>query len=218
MSSIEDLRRLNAQLGVSVDAIEDVSILARPVEFAGLTIPNSLAVHPMEGCDGDAQGRPDDLTVRRYERFAAGGAGLIWAEAIAVVEEARANPRQLWLHRGQQGGLPSHGPTGTRQGGPSQWVRTQAGDRRTTDPFRPIQQARPGAQADDPAAGPLPRPDGPAAQARHEPQEPDPGRLSDRHGRIPRPAPGRLRRGRTHRVRGGFRRGGHQVVPRLSHQ
>jgi len=89
-------------VGVSVDAIEDVSTLARPVELDGLTIPNSLAVHPMEGCDGDAQGRPDDLTVRRYERFAAGGAGLIWAEAIAVVEEARANPRQLWLHEGSK--------------------------------------------------------------------------------------------------------------------
>lgn len=87
---------------VCVDAIEDVSILARPVPFGPLTIPNSLAVHPMEGCDGDAQGRPDDLTVRRYERFAAGGAGLIWAEAIAVVEEARANPRQLWLHKGSK--------------------------------------------------------------------------------------------------------------------
>jgi len=99
LSSIEDLRRLCQQLEVSVDAIEDVSILARPVPFGPLTIPNSLAIHPMEGCDGDAQGRPDDLTVRRYERFAAGGAGLLWAEAIAVVEEARANPRQLWLHQ-----------------------------------------------------------------------------------------------------------------------
>jgi NADPH-dependent glutamate synthase beta subunit-like oxidoreductase/2,4-dienoyl-CoA reductase-like NADH-dependent reductase (Old Yellow Enzyme family) len=89
-------------LEVSVDAVEDVSILARPVPFGPLTIPNSLAVHPMEGCDGDAQGRPDDLTLRRYERFAAGGAGLIWAEAIAVVEEARANPRQLWLHQGSK--------------------------------------------------------------------------------------------------------------------
>jgi NADPH-dependent glutamate synthase beta subunit-like oxidoreductase/2,4-dienoyl-CoA reductase-like NADH-dependent reductase (Old Yellow Enzyme family) len=102
LSSIEDLRRLCRQLEVSVDAIEDVSILARPVPFGHLVIPNSLAVHPMEGCDGDAQGRPDGLTVRRYERFAAGGAGLIWAEAIAVVEEARANPRQLWLHQGSK--------------------------------------------------------------------------------------------------------------------
>lgn len=102
LSGIEDLRRLSGQLGVSVDAIEDVSILAQPVEFDGLVIPNSLAVHPMEGCDGDPQGRPDKLTIRRYDRFAAGGAGLLWAEAIAVVEEARANPRQLWLHQGSQ--------------------------------------------------------------------------------------------------------------------
>ena len=89
-------------MGVAVDAVEDVSILAKPVEFGGLVIPNSLAVHPMEGCDGDAQGRPDKLTVRRYERFAAGGAGLIWAEAIAILHEARANPRQLWLHEGSK--------------------------------------------------------------------------------------------------------------------
>jgi len=102
LSSVEDLKNLSRELGVSVDAIEDVSILARSVEFAGLTIPNSLAVHPMEGCDGDALGRPDKLTFRRYERFAAGGAGLIWAEAIAVVQEARANPRQLWLHQGSK--------------------------------------------------------------------------------------------------------------------
>jgi len=93
---------LSCQLGVSVNAMEDVSILAEPVELDGLVIPNSLAVHPMEGCDGDAQGRPDKLTVRRYERFAAGGAGLIWAEAIAVLHEARANPRQLWLHEGSK--------------------------------------------------------------------------------------------------------------------
>jgi 2,4-dienoyl-CoA reductase (NADPH2) len=52
----------------------------------------------MEGCDGDAEGRPGKLTFRRYERFAAGGAGLIWAEATAVVPEGRANPRQLWLN------------------------------------------------------------------------------------------------------------------------
>lgn len=102
LGSIEDLRHLSRRLGVSVEAVEDVSILAQPVAFAGLTIPNSLAVHAMEGCDGDAQGRPERLTIRRYERFAGGGAGLLWAEAIAVVQEARANPRQLWLHEGSK--------------------------------------------------------------------------------------------------------------------
>jgi 2,4-dienoyl-CoA reductase-like NADH-dependent reductase (Old Yellow Enzyme family) len=49
----------------------------------------------MEGCDCTLDGQPDELTFRRYRRFGAGGAKLIWAEAAAVVEEARANPRQL---------------------------------------------------------------------------------------------------------------------------
>ena len=98
LSGIEDLRELSRQLGVRLDVSQDVSILAEPVQIGGLVIPNSLAVHPMEGCDGDSQGRPGKLTLRRYERFATGGAGLIWAEATAVVPEGRANPRQLWLN------------------------------------------------------------------------------------------------------------------------
>src|SRR5947207_7540338 len=49
----------------------------------------------MEGCDGTPDGRPGELTFRRYERFGAGGAKLIWGEAAAVVEEGRANARQL---------------------------------------------------------------------------------------------------------------------------
>ncbi|MFH1718636.1 MAG: FAD-dependent oxidoreductase [Planctomycetota bacterium] len=98
MRGIEDLKQLGRRLGVCVEATEDVSILAAPVRAGELVISNSLAVHPMEGCDGDSQGRPGKLTLRRYERFAAGGAGLIWAEATAVVPEGRANPRQLWLH------------------------------------------------------------------------------------------------------------------------
>jgi 2,4-dienoyl-CoA reductase (NADPH2) len=89
--------RLARELNLSIDANDDVSILAEPVQAGSLFIPNSLAVHPMEGCDGDSQGRLGKLTFRRYDRFAGGGAGLIWAEAIAVVPEGRANPRQLWL-------------------------------------------------------------------------------------------------------------------------
>ena len=44
-------------------------------------------------------GSPDELTYRRYGRFAAGGAKLIWFEATAVREDGRANTRQLWIHR-----------------------------------------------------------------------------------------------------------------------
>lgn len=99
LSNLEDLRRLAESLSVKIDAIENTSILGEPVQLGKLIIPNSLAIHPMEGCDGDNMGRPARLTVRRYERFARGGAGLIWAEATAVVPEGRANPRQLWLHK-----------------------------------------------------------------------------------------------------------------------
>ena len=72
--------------------------LARKVRVGGLTLGNSIAIHPMEGCDGTLDGRPGDLTWRRYRRFASGGAKLIWFEATAVRAEGRANPRQLWLH------------------------------------------------------------------------------------------------------------------------
>ena len=102
LGSIDDLQKMNSELGLSVDAVEDVSILSEPVRKEGVDIPNSLAVQPMEGCDGDSEGQPSELTLRRYRRFAAGGAGLIWAEATAVVPEGRANPRQLWLHEGSK--------------------------------------------------------------------------------------------------------------------
>ena len=98
LNDIEDLKRLNEKFGLSLEAQEDVSILSKPVQSGKLSIPNSIAIHPMEGCDGDSQGSPGELTLRRYKRFASGGAGLIWVEATAVVPEGRANPRQLWIN------------------------------------------------------------------------------------------------------------------------
>ena len=98
LRTLDDLRTLAADLGVAVEANENLSVLAEPVQVGALVAPNSLAVHPMEGCDGDNHGRPGKLTWRRYERLAVGGAGLLWVEAIAVVPEGRANPQQLWLN------------------------------------------------------------------------------------------------------------------------
>lgn len=74
--------------------------LFQPVTIGGRRCGNRLAIQPMEGCDGTADGCPDDLTFRRYTRFGGGGAKLIWGEATAVSDEGRANPRQLWLHQG----------------------------------------------------------------------------------------------------------------------
>jgi 2,4-dienoyl-CoA reductase-like NADH-dependent reductase (Old Yellow Enzyme family) len=49
----------------------------------------------MEGSDAAEGGKPGELTFRRWKRFGAGGAKLIWGEAAAVVSEGRSNPRQL---------------------------------------------------------------------------------------------------------------------------
>jgi len=98
LEKIEDLRDLAASLTLDIPMQDDVSILGAAVKIGPLTAPNRLAINPMEGADGDSAGTPCELTLRRYERFAAGGSGIIWVEAIAVVPEGRANPRQLWLN------------------------------------------------------------------------------------------------------------------------
>ena len=66
-------------------------------EVGGRRVPNRIAAQPMEGCDGTPEGAPSGLTVRRYERFGAGGAGLIWFEATSVAADGRANARQLLI-------------------------------------------------------------------------------------------------------------------------
>lgn len=74
------------------------NILNSPVEVYGRRFENRILFHPMEGCDGTADGAVDELTRRRYLRFAKSGAGCIWFEATAVCAEGRANPRQLYLN------------------------------------------------------------------------------------------------------------------------
>lgn len=76
---------------------DEVGILGKRLKIKEKEVENRLVCQAMEGCDGTADGSPDTLTKRRYERFAKGGAGLIWFEATAVMEEGRANPRQLYI-------------------------------------------------------------------------------------------------------------------------
>ena len=76
---------------------ENLDILKESVQLGNKTAPNRIVYHPMEGCDGERSGVPGELTRRRYLRFAAGGAGIIWFEAVACMQKARANPRQLFL-------------------------------------------------------------------------------------------------------------------------
>ncbi len=98
--SVEDLEAENTRLGLDLRFSTDLAPLFTNTNVAGFTVGNRLCVQPMEGCDGTLAGEPDALTFRRYERFGAGGAKLIWGEAAAVVDEGRANSRQLWIHAG----------------------------------------------------------------------------------------------------------------------
>lgn len=74
-----------------------VETLKKPVHGEGFEMKNALVVQPMEGCDADENGAPTDWTIRRYRRFAAGGAALVWMEAVSVCPEGRANPHQLMI-------------------------------------------------------------------------------------------------------------------------
>ncbi len=93
--SNESLRADIRALGLDLALSDDLTPLLRPIELGGRRVGNRLAIQPMEGCDGGLDGSPGELTLRRYRRFGAGGAKLIWGEAAAVVPEGRANPRQL---------------------------------------------------------------------------------------------------------------------------
>jgi len=98
---IADAQKLSVDLSLS----DDLSPLFQPVQVAGRSVGNRLAVQPMEGCDGTRDGHPDELTYRRYRRFGAGGAKLIWGEATAISDEGRMNPRQLWINERTVGNL-----------------------------------------------------------------------------------------------------------------
>lgn len=103
---LKDLDLLRAELralGLTLPIEEDLFILGDRVRIGRRETPNRFVVQPMEGFDSTADGTPGPLCFRRYGRYAAGGSGLIWFEATAVLHEARSNPHQLALHKGSVG-------------------------------------------------------------------------------------------------------------------
>lgn len=98
--SLQDVKDKVSELKLNLEFDDDISSLIAPVELNGLKLRNRFVILPMEGCDASPEdGSPLELTYRRYARFAAGGAGLIWYEACAVVEEGKANPKQLQINK-----------------------------------------------------------------------------------------------------------------------
>lgn len=96
-TSLDDVKAELTMLGEAIPLSNNIDVLRQPLTVGEVTLANRLAIQPMEGCDGTADGAPGELTQRRYRRFAASGASLIWAEACSVAQEGRANPRQLML-------------------------------------------------------------------------------------------------------------------------
>lgn len=102
-SSYEDLRDKIEKLGVNIKLTNDLSPLKKAVKIGSKFSFNAMAVLPMEGCDSNLDGSPSELVRRRYNRFSAGGSGLLWYEACAVSREGRANPLQLHINKDNAG-------------------------------------------------------------------------------------------------------------------
>ena len=100
LKTADDLRSEIRRLKLDLQVDEDMSPLGETLSIAGRNLTNRFAVHPMEGYDSMEDGSPGPLSHRRYRRYAKGGFSLIWFEATAVLHEARSNPGQLYLHRG----------------------------------------------------------------------------------------------------------------------
>ena len=97
--SAEQIRDECNRLGLEIHFAENTGVLYEPVEIGGRRMGNRLAILPMEGSDATTDGKPGELTFRRWKRFAEGGAKMIWGEAASVVPDGRANPRQLMVVR-----------------------------------------------------------------------------------------------------------------------
>ena len=103
LKTFEDFSQRLTDLSLSMPADEnpaagESSPLAANATVGTLRIGNRFCILPMEGWDGTRDGKPTELTHRRWENFGISGAKLIWGgEAVAVRHDGRANPNQLCL-------------------------------------------------------------------------------------------------------------------------
>jgi NADPH2 dehydrogenase len=101
LKTADDFTRYLAELGIKLAfdrelLARDSAPLSHPYDVGNFRVGNRFCILPMEGWDGTADGRPSDLTIRRWRHFGESGAKLIWGgEAVAVRHDGRANPNQL---------------------------------------------------------------------------------------------------------------------------
>ncbi|KAA5541478.1 NADH:flavin oxidoreductase [Roseiconus nitratireducens] len=108
LKTFDDFQRRLDELGLELPADREVtagaeSVLAQSAQAGTLAIGNRFCILPMEGWDGTSDGKPSDLTRRRWKHFGISGAKLMWGgEAVAVRHDGRANPNQLCLTEANQ--------------------------------------------------------------------------------------------------------------------
>ena len=98
MKNESDFRDQMEAAGITLPCQKDLHVLAAPLRLGEKIVANRLVVHPCEGFDGTADGKPTETVFRRYRRYAQGGSGMIWFEAVAATPDGRCNPYQLMLN------------------------------------------------------------------------------------------------------------------------
>ena len=104
LKTVEQFRKRLRELKIELPVDEQIldgrsSPLGQPTRVGPFVVGNRFCIHPMEGWDATTDGRPSELTLRRWRRFGGSGAKLIWGgEAAAVRHDGRANCRQLCCH------------------------------------------------------------------------------------------------------------------------
>jgi 2,4-dienoyl-CoA reductase-like NADH-dependent reductase (Old Yellow Enzyme family) len=80
-------------------------MISKPISVGKKTAPNRIVFQPMECNDADASGDPSELSIKRYRRFAEGGAGIIFTESVTLTSASRARKSQMAITEKNAAGL-----------------------------------------------------------------------------------------------------------------
>lgn len=99
MEAVSDFQKQMLGAGLDFPVDDTIERLFMPLKIGERLVRNRLCSQPSEGFDADPAGAPTEWTVRRYQRFAAGGFGMIWYESAAVSPGSVCHPQQLRISR-----------------------------------------------------------------------------------------------------------------------
>ena len=98
--SLESIQQLVERLRIKLGFVKNVDVLKKSITINKFTIPNRIAIHPMEGADATKEGAPTKYTKERYINYANGCAGLIWFEACSIdFPEAKTHNAMLLISK-----------------------------------------------------------------------------------------------------------------------